>query len=124
MMQKDQIITLLSTILNVKIRNNTIQLLGLNMNIRYKIEIMYNTYLILNLILVIINYKPPTNTGGFYYIKFYFFHFFWSFLILLHIYISNQSLTNGTTNKMMKLPLTEDDILNMDWSTPVTQTKK
>jgi hypothetical protein len=23
----------------------------------------------------------------------------------------------------MKLPLTEDDILNMDWSTPVTQTK-
>jgi hypothetical protein len=24
-------------------------------------------------------------------------------------------------NKMMKLPLTEDDILNMDWSTPVTQ---
>jgi hypothetical protein len=37
-------------------------------------------------------------------------------------YISNQSLTNGTTNKMMKLPLTEDDILNMDWSTPVTQT--
>jgi hypothetical protein len=22
----------------------------------------------------------------------------------------------------MKLPLTEDDILNMDWSTPVTQT--
>jgi hypothetical protein len=48
---------------------------------------------------------------------------FWSFLILLHIYISNQSLTNGTTNKMMKLPLTEDDILNMDWSTPVTQTK-
>jgi hypothetical protein len=23
----------------------------------------------------------------------------------------------------MKLPLTEDDILNMDWSTPVTQQK-
>jgi hypothetical protein len=74
---------------------------------------------------VIINYKPPTNTGGFYYIKLFliYFHLFWSFLILLHIYISNQSLTNGTTNKMMKLPLTEDDILNMDWSTPVTQTK-
>jgi hypothetical protein len=24
----------------------------------------------------------------------------------------------------MKLPLTEDDILNMDWSTPVLQTNK
>jgi hypothetical protein len=74
---------------------------------------------------VIINYKPPTNTGGFYYIKLFliYFHLFLVFLILLHIYISNQSLTNGTTNKMMKLLLTEDDILNMDWSTPVTQTK-
>jgi hypothetical protein len=73
---------------------------------------------------VIINYKPPTNTGGFYYIKLFLIYFhLLVFLILLHIYISNQSLTNGTTNKMMKLPLTEDDILNMDWSTPVTQTK-
>jgi hypothetical protein len=27
----------------------------------------------------------------------------------------------GTTNKMMKLPLTE--MLNMDWSTPVTTNK-
>jgi hypothetical protein len=70
---------------------------------------------------VIINYKPPTNTGGFYYIKLFLIFTFWSFLILLHIYISNQSLTNGTTNKMMKLPLTEDDILNMDWSTPNTK---
>jgi hypothetical protein len=41
---------------------------------------------------------------------------------LLHIYISNQSPTNGNKQND-ELPLTEDDILNMDWSTPVTQTK-
>jgi hypothetical protein len=46
---KDQIITLLSTILNEKIRTLT-QLLGNNMRAEYvyvkgtKIEIMYNTY--------------------------------------------------------------------------------
>jgi hypothetical protein len=30
-----------------------------------KIMCITHTILILNLILVIINYKPPTNTGGF-----------------------------------------------------------